>query len=378
MSDNTKTSTSSPKARRGKGEGTVWQLPSGEWAGQISLGSPGGKRKRLTIRGRTKGEVINQLAKRRSSQLDGQLPDPSILTVEKFMQHWLDTACARSVAGSTLDSYTRNVKLHINPSIGGIRLQKLTAADAETILATMTGSPRLKRYVMAILSRALKQAKRWRLVSHNVCEDIERPRVPKFEIHPLDKKQSVEFLKAVKGNDLEAFFVLAIGTGARESEILALRWSDADLKNKTLSIQRTLSTVAGELVAKEPKTLSSRRQIRLDDRSVAALQARRKASMAAGLAGHPWAFCDAAGGFMDRFAVLREFKRILKRAKLPEIRIHDLRHTHATLLFLDGANPKVVSERLGHSSIAITLDIYGHVLPSMQDDAVKKLNRLLG
>ncbi len=365
--------------RRAKGEGTVWRDPSGIWRGCVELPRKPGenKRRRVQVRADTKGEVINSITRLKAKSLDGVLPEPSVVTVGEFIDEWLKTSGSRTIGESTKAGYERYVRLHIKATIGHIRLQKLTPLAAEQVMS-VGKSQRTKQQALAILSKALDQAVKWGMAIRNVCDDIDRPKVPRHEIQPLTAEQARLFLKAVRGNEYETLFVLAIGTGARQGELLALKDADFDKTKATLSIQRALALVDGKLTIKEPKTSKSRRRIELDAHSLQALLAHPKWKLKNGRAGFPWLFCGAAGAFVDRFAMLREFRRILKRSKLPRIRFHDLRHTNATLLLLAGVHPKIVQERLGHSSIGITLDLYSHVLPAMQSDAVARLNKLIG
>lgn len=372
MPDETKTK--SRRSRSRYGEGSVWQRADGSWRGQVSVGT-GKFRKRRYYQGDSKQSIIDQIARGRTQQIDGTLPEQSSMTVEQYLTHWLETIRAGTVAGSTADSYGRNIRIHLLPVIGGLKLQKLAAAHIEAALNKIAGRA-LRRYVLIILSRALKSAVKKSLIVVNPCGTIDRPRPEKFDIHPLDREQASEFLAAIAGHHRENLFVLALGTGARQGELCALQWKDYDRDRKTLSIRHTLSTVGGKIIVKAPKTKSGARSIVLDDRSIAALERQRKENMRIGAAGEPWIFCQADGALIDRHALNRMLHRILKKAGLPIIRFHDLRHTHATMLFLAGVNPKVVQERLGHATIAITLDIYGHVLPSMQADAVDRFNKL--
>lgn len=182
---------------------------------------------------------------------------------------------------------------------------------------------------------------------------------------------------APRGDRLEALYVLAVATGLRQGELLALRWCDIDLPARTLTVQRNLVQLNGRLEITEPKTAASRRRVDLPCVAVAALEAHRRRRPAAP---HPTAFvfADAKGGpIRKQNLVRRSFRPLLGRAGLPRIRFHDLRHTAATLLLAEGVHPKIVAERLGHSSVTITLDTYSHVLKGMQREAASKLDVLL-
>jgi integrase len=372
------------KSRRGRGEGTVWQRPDGRWCAQISQGYVAGKRKRRTIFGDTKQGVLDEVARFRSRQIEGSLPEPSTMTVEGFLERWMASSGGESVAGSTAASYRRNIKTHIVPHIGPVAIQKLTALHVEHMLASMMvrgdkkASPRMRVYALSILSQALDQAVKWGFVFRNVCDAVDRPQVPHYEIHQLDESQCDTFLKGTASEEHAAFWCVALGTGARLGELLALKWVDVDFDKRLLSIRRTLSIVGKQTIIKEPKTRSGRRQITLGDRALRSLTKLRKDQLKAGFAASEWVFIDEKGHRLKRGRMQRRLPVILKELGLPRIRMHDLRHSHATLLLLAGTHPRVVQERLGHSSVAITLDVYSHVLPSLQTEVEKKLNRLFG
>jgi integrase len=202
--------------------------------------------------------------------------------------------------------------------------------------------------------------------------------VLKHEISPLSADQVQDFLDAAKGDRLYALFVVAIGTGMRLGEIFGLRWQDVDLPGHSITVRNTLIEVSGKLTLAEPKTPKSRRRVDLPGVVVEALVAHRAQSVREGFARVPWVFCNSIGGPLRRTHFpTNHFKWLLAKAELPAIRFHDLRHTSATLLLAAGVHPKVVQERLGHSRIGITLDIYSHIVPTMQLEAAGKLDALM-
>jgi integrase len=228
------------------------------------------------------------------------------------------------------------------------------------------------------LRRSLKQALKWGLVIRNVCDAVDPPRVSKRDIHPLSPEQVGKLLAAAKGNRLEALYPTAVGTGLRLGELFGLQWSDVDLGSGTISVRHTLTELNGILTLSEPKSAKGKRMVELPQRVVKALHEHRKRALAEGFASVPWVFCNQHGGPLRRSHFhAQQFKPLLKRADLPDIRFHDLRHTSATLLLVQGVHPKVVQERLGHAQISLTLDTYSHVLPSMQRDAAGRLDSML-
>jgi len=270
------------------------------------------------------------------------------------------------------------IKNHIKPQIGGVSLGSLTPVHVQSMMAAMQRkgkSAETIRLTFAVLRRALRQATIWRLIPYNVCASVERPRVAKNEIQVLDGEQVMRFLACARGERLEAIFVLAIGTGMRLGELFGLQWNDIDLPTATIMVRRTLTEVNGELQLSEPKTAKGRRRIDLPKIAEEALWKHKSSMLVEGHAGVEWVFCNHGGGHLRRSHFHQKyFKPLLKKAGLPAIRFHDLRHTSATLLLSAGVHPKVVQERLGHSQISVTLDVYSHVLPTMQLEAAAKLD----
>jgi integrase len=225
------------------------------------------------------------------------------------------------------------------------------------------------------LHRALAQAVKWGLISANPCAAAERPRVGRKELKTLTPEQTRRLLDTARPHRLWALFVLAAGTGMRQGELFALRWSDLDLDAGAVTIQHTLEEIDGRFRLKEPKSKAGRRRVDLPAFAVEAVHEHRKRMLAEG---HPTApvFCDRLGGFLRKSNFTRQvFKPLLKRAGLPDVRFHDLRHGHATWMLALGEHPKVVQERLGHAQITLTLDTYSHVLPSVQRAAADNLDR---
>lgn len=352
-------------------------MKCGKWAGQLSMGGSDKDRIRKNFRENSKEAVVDAMARARIEQIDGTLPEPSVITLAQYVAHWSE-AIKGTIGESSVDAYAKTLNKHVSTKpVGAVKLQELEPHHIERAMSVVTKLAARWNAIRA-LSLCLEHAVLQNLISRNPCDKILRPKVIPKEIKPLGRDDAAKFLKAVAGDPLEALYTLAVGTGARMSELLALKWSDIDLKARVMSIRRTLRTSGGRTFPVPPKTKAGNRQINLDRRSVAALQAQRARGLKIGAAGHPWVFCKPGGEFLGRRDVFRAFKAILKAAKLPDIRFHDLRHTHATLLLLAGEHPKVVSERLGHSSIKVTLDVYSHVLPTMQGSAVDRYDRLFG
>lgn len=373
--------------RRGNGEGSIFQRDNGRWVGQIAVGyNANGKRLRRIVYGDTKREVQEAMTRLQNRKLNGTLGEESRLTVAEFMARWLEDSVRAKAAGTTFDRYTGIVKRQINPKIGGVKLAKITPAHVQGLLSSMEADgfkPASLLYAYSVLRRAMNVALRWGFIARNPTSVVDPPKPKYREITPLNAEQARALLKASESHRLHALFVLALQTGMRQGELFGLHWQDVDLERGTLTVRHTLEEIKGVLRLKEPKSKAGRRNIKLPKTSVAALWQHKAKMLAEGYAAVPWVFCDTDGKPLRKSNVERRvWKPIRAAAKLadgkpiPQIRFHDLRHTAATLLLLEGVHPKVVQERLGHAKISITLDTYSHVLPGMQDEAADKLNRL--
>lgn len=369
------------RSRRGRGEGSIFRRKDGVWAGILSLGYGGdGRRYRRVVYGHDKSMVVERLARMRAQALDGMLSDAQRLTVSTFLARWLEDVARPAVSPSTHQLYKGLIRLHINPRIGAVPLSRLTPVHAQGMLATMErygASPRLRQMALGVLHRALGQAVRWSMVPRNICDAVTRPRVPRETMRALTTDQVTRLFGTAKGDRLEALYVLAVTTGLRQGELLGLQWDDIDLPGAVLRVQHTLHELNGRLWVGEPKTKRGRRQVDLPAVAVVALQTHRERMLVEGRS-DGLVFSDTQGGPLRKSNLLRRsFLPLLKRAGLPTIRFHDLRHTAATLLLAQGVHPKIVQERLGHSQISLTLDTYSHVLPGMGREAASKIDALL-
>ncbi|HLY32474.1 MAG TPA: tyrosine-type recombinase/integrase [Ktedonobacterales bacterium] len=371
--------------RRGHGEGSIRKRTDGRWEAQMSLGD--GTRK--SFYGKTRQEVARQLAAA-LRDLDKGLPiiRDERQTLATYLASWLD-AITLNLDARTMESYRQHVELHIIPTLGAIRISKLTPQQVQDLYAKKIAdglSTTTVRHIHATLHKALGGALRMGIVQRNVSDLVDPPRMRKLDMHVLSRDEARHFLDAAQGHVWEALFTTALFTGMRQGELLALHWRDVDLDAGRLSVRASLQqtkNATGDWVIKAPKTKHSKRQISLSAPVVASLRAHRIKQNALRLKlGEAWedsdlVFCNSLGTPLFHQNVNGSLKKILQRAGLPAIRFHDLRHTAATLMLKANVNPKIVSEMLGHASIAITLDIYSHVLPDMQQDAAATLAALL-
>ncbi len=366
--------------RRGRGEGSLFQRADGQWCAILNNGyDADGKRARRTVYGRTKQEAREKLTRLQVSLLGGLATDATRQSIAQFLKHWLEVAVRPSRRETTYLRYADLVRLHINPIVGGIALSK---ADPRVIqglyseLANRGASPRTRQLVHAVLHRAFGQAVKWGQLPQNVCDAVEKPRVPKRAMTVWSPNETSRFLEAARSDRLYALYVLALLTALRQGELLGLQWQDIDLKTGALAVRFTLVEIKGALSLSEPKTSKGKRRVDLPRLATVALREHRERMMAEGHIGG-YVFCDSQGGPLRKSNVVRRsFRPLMQRAAVLLIRFHDLRHTAATLLLQQGVHPKVVQERLGHAQIGVTLDTYSHVLPSMQAAAAQRLDTM--
>jgi integrase len=342
--------------------------------------------KRRYVSGKTREEVRRKLVKAMSDRDGGLVFNAGALTVGEYMDRWLKDV-KDTVRQSTHERYEYAIGPHIKPAIGRIKLKDLTSAQVRWFYRDRLDyglAPATVHKLHVVLHKALKAAVSDGLIPRNPTASLKLPRIIKEEIDPLDQEEARRLLKAARGDRLETLYVVALNTGMRQGELLALKWEDVDLERGVLRVRRTLSRRENAYILGEPKTKKSRRTIRLTAGAVRALRdhlSRQLEEMERmGSLYQPGGLVHATttGTIINPSNLRnRSFKPLLKRAKLRPIRFHDLRHTCATLLLSSNVNAKIVSEMLGHASIAITLDTYSHLLPDMQESAVRAMEGAL-
>jgi len=362
--------------KRGSGEGSIYRRKNGVWCAQLSI-----QGKRLTKYAKTRRECQIWLREAQARQSTGLIPDAHNLTLDRYLPYWLDLNRSHW-APSTHRQYAQLCRDHILPLIGRIKLTNLRPDHIQQILNADVGQ-RTRSLIYAVLRRALNQAIKWQLIAHSPLRTLNAPAQPRSEMRALDPAQARHFLEACRDHRLSALFYLAISTGLRQGELLGLMWSDLDRTTGALRIQRQLRRVYGSgLQFTDLKTAASRRQIIIGVETLDRLKAHRIAQLRERLFQADWhdrdlIFTNALGGPIDPSKLYKIFRQILDAAGLPQIRFHDLRHTAASLMLSQGIHPKIVQERLGHSSINITLDTYSHIIPTLQQNAAGQIEAIL-
>jgi integrase len=370
--------------------GQIIEKSKNVWLIRIQQRGINGKRISFseTFKG-TKSEADKQLTKKLGELDNGTLNISSKQTLSEYLDVWLETIAKPRLHPRTFGDYKDLLRLHVRDSLGNIKLSDLKAVHIQKLYGELQTEKKLAarrvRYVHSVLSSALKKAVELDILPRNVAKLVQLPKQTKKEMDVLTEVECGLFMKALKGERLETMFSFALATGLRPEEYLGLQWKDLDFEKKTASVRRAVIRVPkSKWYFSEPKTKSSRRTLPLPVTLISELRTHRRKQneerlkLGAAWQSHDLVFPSEVGTPSTHSNITQVFKRVLKNAKLrTSLRLYDLRHSHATLLLKAGVHAKVVSERLGHSNIALTLDVYSHVLPSMQAEAAAHLETML-
>jgi len=391
-------------ARRGRGEGSIFQRGDGRWCAIITVGrNERGKRLRKSVYGPTKKAVQDKLMELHGQKRVGALREVKRMTVGDYLGHWLKTIEPPTVRLSTHTGYTVVVDKQLKPHLGGLQLSALSSVHIEGMLSALRDdgqSPRAVQMAYVVLRIALGRAVKAKLIPFNPCADVDRPAVPRKEVEPYSTDQIRELLTAAESDRLRALYVLAVTTGMRQGELFGLKWDDIDLERGTLVIRRSLVEINNKPHWSEPKSATSRRRIELPAMAVEALQEHRVRMGAEALArsareakrrgvdavaftgasaGSDVVFPNSDGGLLTKSNFRwHSWLPLLKRAGLPQKRFHDLRHSAASMLCELGVHPKLIQARLGHADIGTTMNVYGHLMPGQDRGAADRLGNHLG
>ncbi len=370
-------------------QGHIRRRGKESWEVIISLGRDPltGKRKQLSRSVRGTKRDAEALRVRLLSQRDtGIDAPPGKTTVGEFLKMWLQTYAAPNTAPKTYARYEQLMRVHVAPVLGNIPLSKLRPLHIQTVYQRVREkglSARTALHCHRVLKQALGHALKWQLLARNPAEAVDPPRPERHEMPSFNSDEVRRLLATANQTPQGTLVYVAVMTGLRMGELLGLRWRDVDLGAGRISVRQTCQWLPKRgFIFRQPKTYRSARPVSVASRVVERLRQQRikkaEERLAAGPAyeNNDLVFADAVGHPIHPNTLRDAWARITAQAGL-RLRFHDLRHIHASLLLQQGVHPKVVSERLGHSTVAVTLDIYSHVVPSLQVQAASQLEELL-
>ena len=388
--------------KRANGEGSIFQRKDGRWCAELVIGYlPNGSPDRKTFYGTSQKAAREKLEEAKRALADGRPVSVPRQTLSTFLERWLEDYSKPSHRPKTYITYRDLIGLHIGPALGHIELAKLSAQNVQWFVKQLGEkplgpapeegkedtrkpySPTTVKHCRDCLRAALNVAKDWKMILHNPADRIKLPARQKRKPNVFDQRQARIFFDAIKGDRLEALFILTLCLGAREGEVLGLRRNDVDLEGKRVHIRFALQRLDGKLTLVPTKTEESERSPRLPAMVVSALAAhlaRQEREQAD--AGERWQdsgmlFTTSIGTMLDARNMLRTFDRLVQLSGLPKIRFHDLRHSAATILHVAGVPTQAIKNLLGHASARTTQEVYMHITPDAEDDAAAKMDQLL-
>ncbi|MFD9317988.1 tyrosine-type recombinase/integrase [Streptomyces sp. NPDC060053] len=406
-------------AQRANGEGTISKRTDGRYHAAAYVYRPDGTRTRKFVYGKTRKEVAEKLTELLEKTRHGIPAAESTMAFGDYLTYWLATIAPARLKPSTLNSYEGLTRLYIRPALGKKRLNRLSPADVRRFLAEFKDaclcclrgadqerpegkrsccavgrcckrrpSARTVQYIHAVLRSSLQQAIREELIARNVARIVETPTVARKEVRPLDAAETRLMLKTARSHRLYALWLLLVSTGLRRGEALALTWADVDLTNGQLRVRRNVQRIRRELIFGSPKTMRSIRTVSLPKHCMRALtQHRTQQERERAVAGKKWQpapghpdgliFTTVTGRVTDPRSLNRMLTILCRDAGVRRVRVHDLRHTCASLLLAQGVDARTIMETLGHSTITMTLDTYAHVMNTTLKAAADRMDDAL-
>lgn len=376
--------------KRANGEGSLRKRKDGRWEGRYTAGHDPSTGKAIykNVLGRTKAETAEKLKAAIDASAEMDDTKKRDYKVAEWLEVWLEDWAKMSLRPSTYQTYKGFLKNHIGPKIGKTPLEKLTSLEIQRLYKELLESgrvpskesrckpkglaPKTVRNLHQMFSSALDVAAAQRLIRSNPAKGCTLPRVERQEMQTLTPDQLAAFFQEAKRSGVYELYYLDLATGLRRGELLGLKWTDIDLQRKTMRIQRSIARQNGSVGEAPLKTKNAYRTLPLSEDAVGVLKEQKKKA-----GDSPYVFPSPAGGPMSPDSVLHRLQRVLKRAGLPRIRFHDLRHTFATLALQNGVDVKTVSGMLGHYSAGFTLDTYAHVTTSAQIQAANTMGSVL-
>ncbi|MFC2024311.1 tyrosine-type recombinase/integrase [Chloroflexota bacterium] len=367
--------------------GSIRQKSKGSWQIQIYTGTkPDGKPRRHfeTIRGR-KSDAQRRLTELLSSLDKGVYTPPGRLTVADYLHKWLKEYVRANLSPRTAEGYEHICNHYFIPCMGNVRLNGLKPEHLQHFYSIQLSnglSAQTVRHHHNCLHKALQTAVEWGLLARNIADAVTTPRAQNVEMQTWDEDEISSFLEAVRQTRYFALFHTALFTGMRRSELLALRWCDLDLLLCQIYVSRSLHVLrGGQVIIRQPKSAKGRRTIALSPLTASVLREHRekraleRVMLGKPLTGEDLVFSGAEGKPLLPNSVTHAWIKLVRRTGIKPIRLHDARHSHASLMLKQGTHPKVVQERLGHASIQITLDTYSHVAPGLQEAAAARFDQ---
>lgn len=383
-------------AKRNNGEGTITKRKDGRWEGRYYTGEiVNGKRVRKNVLAKTKAECKEKLNKAISDNANRMRiiercdfltnPEP---TLEEWSRIWFESFCTASVKEYTRNSYQSYFDRYILPNLGGMKIKDISTVSCQQFLMKMYTSGRTRNVekkgkglsaktikdIKIALQTCLQKAEDEGLIESNPCRKVQLPKDAPKEMQTLKANELGAFLQETKDSGCYEFYILEITTGLRLGEILALTWDDLDIKNKTISVNKQVQRIGSELKITTPKTASSIRTVALCDECFNQLILLRSRQRLDTKLIFP---SPITGGLRDPSSVTRKLHRMQKRAEIPQIRFHDLRHSFATLSLEQGMDIKTVSHMLGHTDAGFTMNTYMHVTDNMQQTVANAMQSLI-
>ena len=376
--------------KRANGEGNIRKRSDGRWEGRYTAGHDPVTGKRITknVLGKTQAEVREKLRRTIEETRGLDVARAGEYTVGQWLEVWFNDYAMLKVRPSSHQTYRGYLDHHIKPYIGNIPLTKLSSLDLQRLYKKLLSDGRVDRIeskkqpkglsaktvrnIHQIISSALKLAVEQKLIARNPADGCALPKAERKEMQTLPVEQLTSFLREAKDSGVFALYYIDLTTGLRRGELLGLKWSDIDLEKGDLRVQRQIGRINGKIIEMPLKTKNAYRTLPLSADAIDVLmQQRRKTGNS------EWVFPSPTGGPMSPDSVLHMLHRVLKRAGLPKVRFHDLRHTFATLALQNGVDIKTVSGMLGHFSAGFTLDTYAHVTTSAKREAAKTMGNIL-
>jgi integrase len=373
--------------KRSNGEGSIRKKKNGRWTATLTVGHDAqGKQKRVYFAGKTQAEVRDALERAKADRGQGVLVENANLSFKAYFAQYLEFK-RTTVRYNTHRSLEYLGRVHITPRLGKLPLSKLTALNVQAFVTGLVRDgkgPHVVSGALRVLKMALRQAVRWELIGRNPADNVKAPKLEREEMKVWTREEASRFLRVTEGHRLYAVFYLALITGMRKGELVGLRWEEVNFAASSLTVKNNLIRMDGKLTLQPPKTASSRRVIHLPPDAIKVLEEHRtRQELERAALGEVWqesgmVFTSEIGTMLDPSNLSGFFKRLITRAKVTEIRFHDLRHTCASLLFRHGVPAKVVSDRLGHANVGFTLQVYTHIYDEQRREAAVPMMEMLG